>query len=330
MNLQKDLSYPSPLIPVPTWNIHDSTKLQTYLECPRKYFYSYILGWRSDQPNIHFIFGAAWHEAMEYLLLHQGNWNQEVEDMAFVLFWDIYIAKINTEDFELYSPKDPGHAREALKAYINLYKDDRDKVLFTEVPGTVPIDDERVLHFKIDAVMKGEKGYYIKDHKTSKSMTKAWGDQWRMSFQIACYCHVLFLLFPDEFKFGAVINGAFFRKKGPGFERKEVAKSPEQLQGWLWHARYTVLELEHNHKALSKCSESDPVMMAFPCRPTSCTKWGTCEYIDFCCAWQNPLQRADRPPVGMKVEHWNPQTKQDTAKQVFKDGKIEDKKNDNV
>ena len=126
---------------------------------------------------------------MEYLLLNQGNWNQEVEDTAFELFWDIYTAKIDTEDFDLYSPKDPGHAKQALEQYINLYKDhkdSKDEVLYTEVPGTVPIDDKRVLHFKIDAILKGDKGVYIFDHKTSNAITKAWGDQWRISLQIAC------------------------------------------------------------------------------------------------------------------------------------------------
>ena len=325
MNLETDFDYPAPLVPLPTWNILDSTKLQTFLECPRKYFYNYVLGWETDKINIHFVFGEAWHELMEYLLLKQGSWNKEVEEEAFQLFCMVYMNEIDPDEYELYSPKDPAHAYVALQEYMNLHKHDDDEVLYTEVPGIVPIDEDRVLHFKIDAIMRGQRGLYIYDHKTGSQDSKAWRDQWRMSFQISCYCHVLFLLFPNEFKFGAIVNGTIFRKKGPAFIPYEVAKSPEQLQGWLWFARYTVKEVEHNHQALSQCSESDPVMMAFPIRPTSCTKWGTCPYIDFCTAWQNPLQKTERPPVGFRVRHWNPQEKQDKAKKVFDGSKIVEK-----
>ena len=322
MNLLTDLTYPEPLVVVPQWNIHDSTKIKCFLECPRKYFWNYILGWETDKVNIHFLFGEAWHELMEYLLLKQGSWNKQVEEEAFQLFCMVYMAEIPKDEYDLYSPKDPAHAYQALQEYMNLYKHLDDEVLYTEIPGVVPIDEERVLHFKIDAIMSGERGLYIEDHKTGSQDSKAWRDQWRLDFQISCYTHVLFLLFPDAFKFGAVINGTILRKKGPAFIPVEVAKSPEQLQGWLWEARYTVKEIEHNHLALSQCSESDPVMMAFPRRTTSCTKFGTCPYIDFCCAWQNPIQKADRPPVGIRIRHWDPTEKFSKAKRKFEDGKI--------
>ena len=46
--------------PVPeheSWYIHDSSKIQEYLECPRMYFYRYVMGWTPDSFNNHTDFG---------------------------------------------------------------------------------------------------------------------------------------------------------------------------------------------------------------------------------------------------------------------------------
>ena len=37
------LDYPAPLQKVEQWGVCDSTKLTTYMDCPRKYLFSYIL-----------------------------------------------------------------------------------------------------------------------------------------------------------------------------------------------------------------------------------------------------------------------------------------------
>jgi CRISPR/Cas system-associated exonuclease Cas4 (RecB family) len=51
-----------------TWQVLDATKLQTYMRCPRKFFFNYVLGWKSEIPSNHLVFGSAWHMAMEVLL----------------------------------------------------------------------------------------------------------------------------------------------------------------------------------------------------------------------------------------------------------------------
>lgn len=43
----------------------DSTSLGLLKECPRKYFYEIILGWRSSGQNIHLTFGLGYHAALE-------------------------------------------------------------------------------------------------------------------------------------------------------------------------------------------------------------------------------------------------------------------------
>ena len=51
-----------------THDVHDASKLQCFMDCPRQYFYRYVLGWSRQGSNIHLIFGEGWHRAMETLL----------------------------------------------------------------------------------------------------------------------------------------------------------------------------------------------------------------------------------------------------------------------
>ena len=49
------------------WKVHDSSKIQGYLHCERRYFFEHVLGWRTKTPSIHLTFGSAWHRVMEVL-----------------------------------------------------------------------------------------------------------------------------------------------------------------------------------------------------------------------------------------------------------------------
>ena len=72
-----DLDYPVPKHD--SWNVLDSTKIQSFMDCPRGFFFSYILGWRKEEPSIHLIFGSAWHDAMEHLA-NNGYGKASVEE----------------------------------------------------------------------------------------------------------------------------------------------------------------------------------------------------------------------------------------------------------
>lgn len=50
----------------PTFQVAwDSTSLGLFKECPRKYYYEIILGWRSPGMNVHLTFGLGYHAALE-------------------------------------------------------------------------------------------------------------------------------------------------------------------------------------------------------------------------------------------------------------------------
>jgi len=296
----------------PTLEIVDSTKLSTYIECPRKFFYNYVLGWVSDRANNHLVFGSAVHEAME-LLYKRGFDSDNVID-AFQSFLKTYRFDFPEETDELFEPKTPARFMDLLLKYCQDYHNDLDlyEVLFTEIAGSVSLDGYFKLYFKMDTILR-DRATNMKfslEHKTKQGPIDR---QWRMDFplgtQVGTYTHALYCLFPMHEVRGVMINGLGMKKtKAHLFEleRLPIWKTLEQMQAWQITTAYYMTEMERDFERLSvEQSESD-IMLSFPVRHTSCTKFFGCPYHDFCCAWPNPIHRCDSPPFGFKTFFWNP------------------------
>jgi len=320
----------------PSWKITDSTKLIAYITCPRKYFYEYILGWRTNAPNNHLVFGSAWHLAMEHLILY-GYTVQTIQD-AYDLFLKEYRKDFPPESDEIFYPKTPMNAFIVLGKYAANYK--REDSLFepkhTEIAGCINVSEDRVFYYRMDSVLKrksnGKKS--SREHKTGSS-TWLWEDQWPLSIQVGCYNHVLYCLYPFNEVEGVTMNGAIFIRNGSKkawaqmiegkslsyrqpfeFIRYQIKRAPDQMNNWLWTVNRYLTEMEYDMVNLDDSKEEDKILTAFPMRPTSCYNYGKmCDYKDFCNAWSNPLRRCHDAPIGFKIEFWDPMAKE--AKQIF-------------
>lgn len=313
--------------PVPeheTWYIYDSTKVQDYLDCPRSYFFKYVLGWRPIEPNVHLEFGQAWHLAMEHLLCF-GYSNKSCLD-AYAKLAKYYRKFFSEETDALRYPKVPGNALAAIAQYVSAYKNDAFNVLYTEIAGTVPITEEDVIHFRMDSIMENQDGLVQSlEHKTGSQLSRQWRDQWAQSVQTGTYNHVLYCLFPPEKVYGTVINGTIFNKKQIQFERVPARRPREMMNDWYWSMIQYVAEIKWDMERLKKCSPKDNVLMCFRKNPQSCTKYFGCEFHDFCCAWPNPLAKCDQAPFDYQIVYWNPADKEgikqtfDFSKQMVKE-----------
>jgi hypothetical protein len=293
----------------------DSTKLKSFLSCPRSFFYEYVLGWRPEAPNLHLEFGSAWHLAMEHLILH--GYEKESIVQAYTLFHDYYRRSFNPMMDETNAPKNPSNALKALVQYAIEYKDDHFTPIYTEIAGTVPMDDTHRLHFRMDSILDIGGEIRSREHKTGSTLSRQWTDQWSLSVQTFVYNHVLHCLFPREKVWGVEINGVFFQKKENKFTRVPARRNIGMMKVSYWNALYQMLAIEQNmNLLLNECKEGDEVMMCFPLNPESCTKYFGCIYHDFCMAWANPLQNCHEIPFGFKVDHWNPADRSE-AKHVF-------------
>ena len=296
---------PNGILSHPSWTMYDSSKVQAFMECPRKYFYRYVLGWDNEQPSIHLIFGEGWHRAMA-ILLREG-YTREAVEQGYAAFEAYYRESFGPEQDELMHPKSPGGALSALIQYAQFYaKIDHFKVLFTEVAGSVPINEVDRLSFRLDALVEDQDGKKLLEHKTGSRNDNAWSAQWRLSMQVRTYTHVMNCLYPPEEIWGALINGTFFYKDKCAFLRVPVRTSIGSMNAWLFTANYWVGQIKGEHQALEMCSPSEPVLEAFPMNTCNCTKYGICQHMDHCEAWANPLQHLEHRPTSMVERWWDP------------------------
>ena len=303
------------IVPHESWKTIDSTKLNAFLECPRSYFYEYILGWRPEAPNLHLEFGKAWHMAMEHLI-NNGYENASVA-AAFALFNEHYRKYFPDAMDEVNSPKNPGNALRALVQYCEEYKDDKFTPIYTEIAGTVPVDETRVLHFRMDSILEVDGMIRSLEHKTGSTVSRQWTDQWSLSIQTGTYNHVLYCLYPAEQVWGVEINGVFFQKKENKFMRVPSRRNLSMMNSWHWTVLHIMNMIQFETNRMMDVKDDDEVMQAFPCNPTNCTKYFGCRYHDFCMAWSNPLSRCESIPMGFKQEWWDPIAEESTAKHVF-------------
>jgi len=324
------------LIPeIQTWKITDSTKLQSFLTCPRWYFFEHILGWRMEEPNIHLVFGISVHKAMEKIYLAGGkpDFSAATLTKAYEAFLDYYRKFFSEMSDDDNSPKTPANFLRALPLYAGTYNhiDNEFDVLHSEVAGSIMVSDSRCFHFKMDVIAKSvAEGIFSLEHKTGGRFSTVWARQWSQKVQIGTYAFVLACMFPDEETYGVKINGLFIKNppklKQDGtpyanstdteFHRVPIQKTIPQLDDWLWNVNFWMEFIEIEMDNLDKVKEDDEIMTAFPKNTESCNKYYGCPYQDFCVAWLNPLRKCQEPPMGFVTEHWDPRSKEEEAKEV--------------
>lgn len=287
-----------------TWDIVDASKLQTYMRCPRKFWWRYVKGWRPEGISKHLVFGSAWHEAMRCLLLR--GYSPEAQEEAYQRFLVEYRKEFNEATDMDDKKKNPGAVRNALKTYCEKYKGDDEEVIHTEVSGSVPVLGA-VMHFKLDAVLKDEDGYLIREHKTGSRLDKRWLNQWALKMQVLLYMHAACCYYGIENLRCVQINGTIFRSKDQEHVRVDVKRNIPMLEAWLQETRQWLDRLDrdwalHDQEMFDGCH----VMQSFPRNGEACYDFGGCPYHDFCAAWANPMERAGESQPGMVTEWWDP------------------------
>ncbi len=306
-----------------TYNIIDSSKIEEYISCPRRYFYRYILGWTPDTTDTHLYFGTCWHLAMEHLLLNGYSYESVIE--AYSKFESAYRERFSeVTDAERF-PKTPAVVLKALAGYVKEWhahdSENGYKTLHTEVAGSVSITKGRKIHFKMDSILQDKDGMFFSlEHKTGSTNNRQWQDKWKLSIQVGTYSHVLYCLYMKDV-WGIKINGTFFKKGRGGageveFVRVPVRKTPDSMEDWLYTVEYWIDKIEEDMDRLSSVSDEYTIMPAFAKNPVNCTQYFGCPYLDFCISWANPLRYISEPPIGYKVEWWNPMSAEETAKKV--------------
>jgi len=271
----------------------DSSKIESYLTCPRQYFFRYGLHWVSPDPSIHLEFGSAWHRAKRALLL---GWTQE---RAMELFEEHYRQYFPPETDLLNAPKNPGNAAIALQEYVEQFRTENQllEVLFTEVTGEVMLEPGLDVAFKIDAIVRDRSGLvWVLDHKTGSRLDSTWTQEWELSFQMWLYTHALCCMYEPQNVGGALVDGSIFRKMGNAHIRVPVRYTEQKHISMYQDVLHTCRRIHQSH-------EQD----YFQREPTGCTMWmRMCPYYHYCNSFYGCESLRTVQPEGMVVREWNP------------------------
>ncbi len=324
----------------PSWEILDSSKIQDFQDCPRKFFFSHLLGWRQEEKNIHLTFGTAWHEGMEAFADHRRDPDvepgyplhvvAEAADRFLKSFESEYGTDVSND--ASFGAKSRSNGVLALEQYAKAWDRDKFTTLYTEIAGSVPISDSRLIHFKLDTVISDDYVWSL-EHKTSGRNTEAWRGKWGIMTQIGTYTHVVRCIAPEEMVKGVQVNGAFiYKSQKNDFLRLPIVKSNEMMMMWLWETNHWVDLIYWNLEQLQESDPEEPVMRCFPINATSCGKFG-CSYPGICESWNNPLRHCSNVPLGYEKRFWDPREREEVADLVVhqgSDGSIEMKKREEV
>jgi len=180
----------------------------------------------------------------------------------------------------------------------------------TEIYGTVPISEDRVYHFRIDAILQNVRNgkFLYNDHKTSGSDRPIYQKTYHLSMQMLAYYHVINCMYPEEKVEGGMVDLSIFRKKGNLHIPVPIRKTLAMMDEWLHNVNNFIDRIEDDIMILTDEDDEDfPYMKSFKKNDQGCCAYNMiCKYYDFCTAWSNPLRRADKPPDGFVVDVWDP------------------------
>lgn len=289
--------------------IFDSTKIKTFLECPRKFLLEYILGIRPDFPNHHLIVGGVWHKVMEVFVETRDV------DAAFEVYRELFFKDFPMEMADTLAPKDPANIYNALQLYANYTKDDPDKfkIISKETCEEIDIGAQAKIYAKIDLVVEEKDTGLIvgRDYKTTGMDTEPC---YELDVQMLNYLMALHYMYGQDRVDRYEIDRIVFRKskevhgskggKGNAVERFELAPSTTLMRMHRMAMLRTIGEIFYEAELLA--DGGSDITSAFPPNFTSCDNYGGCRFCSLCAIGEDPVNYVENVPQAFRREFWDP------------------------
>ena len=283
----------------------DSTSLGWLKECPRKYQYSMLEGWRSNADSVHLIFGLEYHSALElYDHLRTDVDHEEA------LHTTVAATMAHTYDW---APDHPYKTRENLVRsviwYLEEFKDDPAQTVIlangkpaVELSFRMELDWGPTGHLggqpyllcgHIDRLVTFAEGTYVLDRKTTGSTPGAsYFDGFSPDNQMSLYSLASKIIYKTPVK-GVIIDAAQIQVGATKFARGFTYRSDAQLTEWLADTRYWLAQAV-------RYAEAD----YWPMNDKSCHNYGGCVYRKVCS--KSPDIRHKFLESDFHKETWNP------------------------
>jgi RecB family exonuclease len=265
--------------------IADHTSTDVFKECPKKYFFKIVLGYRSAGGEIFFAWGGAYHKFRE-ILDKSGNIATATE--AGRALWKEKQGK----DPEVGSKHDFLTEARLIKTFLAAYKHwEQEKkqgiyeILDVELPFNVELPDGSRSSGRIDAILRWRGRVWVRDYKTSSQEGEFFERSLEPNDQFTRYIFAAQQLCGEPVQ-GALIEVMFNKRDhktdrgksdvGPTIKPYMTARTNEQVMNW---AEDTM----HWNRMITHCRETD----TWPMNETSCRY---CEFHQVCKLPTEPAQ----------------------------------------
>lgn len=321
---QVDVPAQSPFLPGTNAQFAwDSTSLGALKECPRKYYYQIINGYRSRSDAVPLTFGTHFHKGMEYYHMERARGSDHDEGLRFMIWhslqdtWEYDMEPLYGSDGAVigqspiagsgkpWDSGDSNRSRETLIRtliwYFEQFGDsDPAKVVTlkngkpaTELSFRLNIDSDLVLCGHLDQVVTYQDQLFVMDHKTTKTtISSYYFDQYSPDNQMTLYTLAGSIITENPIR-GVIIDAAQIAVNWSRFERGMVYRTQDQLEEWLndtkiWIAQAHLFS-ERNY---------------WPQNDKSCHKFGGCPFRGICSS--DPRVREPFIKQNFTVRKWNP------------------------
>lgn len=314
----------------------DYSSLSTYLSCPRKFMFQYVLHLRSVRPSIDLVFGAAWHYGLEQAY---RSWKDQadltlemlamISEESFNQYWSIEGEPYFDPDQTF--PKSPVNAANMYHSYWRKFYgiQNTKQILSIEEPFTIAI---KVGSYDIsyigrmDLIFKNRDFIEITDHKTTKSVNAITGPSFECSMQTDGYLTAGNIYY-DSIPRMVYIVALCQKSKHDAFELYEFTKPNYSLERFLsdlrMHCQRIIIDLEQAKNEQSNLSRTFSPQSFLRNPGYACTQYfRKCPYFDICTMVNNPFIWQSKPPEGYIVSEWNPDQHDAEVKAKLLKGKV--------
>ncbi|KKM61351.1 hypothetical protein LCGC14_1532570 [marine sediment metagenome] len=305
-----DLNYPVPTHE--TWKHIDNTRLECYERCERRFFFKYVLGWRSTKPNKDLVWGEAVHRMLGHC--DRRGWDEENRIIGVTLAQDYYQEHFDIIDEVDNAPKNRGQLEIVMNHYWNFYRREIESgkynVLATEIAFRMKLPGGIVATGRLDRIDQDTDTYelIIREYKTAgKRLDDKSINQWQLSGQLAMYTTAILRKYPEHTISGAAVRHIVPYKTDTktNFTDIPVSLDTESLLSWLQDVQFRVSQIIDDFRILG---EPNGWKYCFARRKVNCYDFGRlCPWFDLCAKPLSPMEAySEGPPRNCEVKFWDP------------------------
>lgn len=290
---------------------YDSTSIGVLKECPKKYYYSVVLGWQSRELSIHLVFGIAYHSALERYYHARALGKDHAAGLRAAVRFCLETSWNTELSRPMVWPEDKNKNRYTLLRsvvwYLDQFENDPMETVILEngkpavelsfrfqMDKVAPDGQHYIMCGHLDRLAKFNNQIYVNDHKTTKSPIESedYFDRYSPDNQMSLYSFAAKVVYHLPVQ-GVIVNAAQVLVTLSRYRRGFATRTESQLDEWYSDTKHFISTAEAYARA-----------QHWPMNDKSCGLYGGCPFRQVC--GKSPEVREKWIAAGFKRRVWDP------------------------